>query len=96
MNRALMALAAYNAGSGDLRKFRKHAARHELDPNVWLGNAETGAAAIFGQETVRYVPRDLQNTTSLILLWQRITRGNGPAPLFPAAAANIVSFNNRR
>lgn len=27
-----------------------------LDPNVWFGNVENGAAKIVGRETVQYVP----------------------------------------
>jgi membrane-bound lytic murein transglycosylase MltF len=51
----LMALAAYNAGPGNLKKFRDFASKHGLDPNRWFGNVENGAAAIVGQETVGYI-----------------------------------------
>ncbi|MDM9620868.1 lytic transglycosylase F [Rhizobium sp. AC44/96] len=51
----LMAFAAYNAGPGNLRKFRKKATELGLDPNIWFGNVENGAAAIVGRETVQYV-----------------------------------------
>jgi len=51
----LMALAAYNAGPGNLRKFRDYATKNGLDRNRWFGNVETGAAAIVGQETVGYI-----------------------------------------
>lgn len=54
-NRVLMALAAYNAGPGNLKKFRDRARQNGLDPNKWFGNVETGAAAVVGQETVQYV-----------------------------------------
>jgi membrane-bound lytic murein transglycosylase MltF len=54
-NRVMMALAAYNAGPGNLRKFREQARQNGLDPNKWFGNVETGAAAVIGQETVQYV-----------------------------------------
>lgn len=54
-NRTLMAFAAYNAGPGNLRKFRKLAASSGLDPNVWFGNVEHAAAEIVGRETVQYV-----------------------------------------
>lgn len=54
-NRTLMAFAAYNAGPGNLRKFRKLAAQSGLDPNVWFGNVEHAAAEIVGRETVQYV-----------------------------------------
>jgi membrane-bound lytic murein transglycosylase MltF len=54
-NRTLMAFAAYNAGPGNLRKFRKLAAESGLDPNVWFGNVEHAAADVVGRETVQYV-----------------------------------------
>lgn len=54
-NRVLFAFAAYNAGPGNLRKFRAKAAEMGLDANVWFGNVEHGAAAIVGRETVQYV-----------------------------------------
>lgn len=51
----LFALAAYNAGPGNLRKFRAKATEMGLDPDLWFGNVENGAAAIVGRETVQYV-----------------------------------------
>jgi membrane-bound lytic murein transglycosylase MltF len=54
-DRQLFAFAAYNAGPGNLRKFREKAKTMGLDPNVWFGNVENGAAAIVGRETVQYV-----------------------------------------
>ena len=53
--RVLFALAAYNAGPGNLKKFRAFAAEHGLKPTVWFGNVENGAAAIIGYETVQYI-----------------------------------------
>jgi membrane-bound lytic murein transglycosylase MltF len=55
VNRTLMAFAAYNAGPGNLRKFRAYAKKSGKDPNVWFQNVEYGAARIVGQETVSYV-----------------------------------------
>jgi len=53
--KVLMTLAAYNAGPGNLERFREKARQNGLNPNVWFGNVEHGAAAIVGQETVQYV-----------------------------------------
>jgi|EndMetStandDraft_7_1072992.scaffolds.fasta_scaffold02215_4 membrane-bound lytic murein transglycosylase MltF len=53
--RVFMALAAYNAGPGNLRKFRDYAVKHGFNANVWFDNVENGAAAVVGRETVQYV-----------------------------------------
>jgi membrane-bound lytic murein transglycosylase MltF len=55
LNRTLMTFAAYNAGPGNLRKFRRLAQKSGLDPNQWFGNVEHAAARIVGRETVDYV-----------------------------------------
>jgi len=55
MNKTLMAFAAYNAGPGNLRKFRRLAEKSGLDHNVWFGNVEHAAARVVGRETVDYV-----------------------------------------
>jgi membrane-bound lytic murein transglycosylase MltF len=55
VNRMLMAFAAYNAGPGNLMKFRRLAKKSGNDPNVWFQNVEYAAARIVGEETVRYV-----------------------------------------
>lgn len=54
-NRVLFAFAAYNAGPGNLRKFRRIAEQHGLNPNIWFGNVEHAAAQVVGRETVQYV-----------------------------------------
>ncbi|MBD9372684.1 lytic transglycosylase F [Rhizobium sp. ARZ01] len=54
-DRQLFAFAAYNAGPGNLKKFRKKAEELGLDPNVWFGNVENAASSIVGRETVQYV-----------------------------------------
>ncbi|MCZ8260640.1 MAG: transporter substrate-binding domain-containing protein [Beijerinckiaceae bacterium] len=53
--RMLMTLAAYNAGPGNLRKFRRLAREKGLDPDRWFGNVEHAAAMVVGRETVQYV-----------------------------------------
>jgi membrane-bound lytic murein transglycosylase MltF len=54
-DKVLMTLAAYNAGPGNLTRFREKARQNGFNPNIWFGNVEHGAAAIVGQETVQYV-----------------------------------------
>lgn len=54
-NQTLFAFAAYNAGPGNLKKFRAKAQEMGLDPKIWFGNVENAAAAIIGRETVQYV-----------------------------------------
>jgi len=46
LDRMLLTLAAYNAGPNNLKKFRATARKMGLDPNVWFGNVENGAAKI--------------------------------------------------
>ncbi|TDQ82315.1 membrane-bound lytic murein transglycosylase MltF [Dongia mobilis] len=54
-SRTLMTFAAYNAGPGNLRKFRRLADKEGRDPNRWFDNVEVAAAKIVGAETVQYV-----------------------------------------
>ena len=54
-NQMLMALAAYNAGPGNLRSFRKITKDMGLNENIWFKNVERGAAKKVGIETVQYV-----------------------------------------
>lgn len=55
MNKTLMTFAAYNAGPGNLRKFRALAEKSGLNKNIWFGNVEQAAAQMVGRETVDYV-----------------------------------------
>jgi membrane-bound lytic murein transglycosylase MltF len=55
VDRVLMTFAAYNAGPGNLRRFRREAVRMGLDPNQWFNHVEQAAARLIGQETVQYV-----------------------------------------
>ena len=49
------ALAAYNAGPGRVRRWRREAAEHGTDPDVWFGGVENLALERVGFEPVRYV-----------------------------------------
>jgi membrane-bound lytic murein transglycosylase MltF len=55
LDKALFALASYNAGAGRISKLRQEAARRKLDPNIWFHNVELVAAEKIGAETVTYV-----------------------------------------
>jgi soluble lytic murein transglycosylase-like protein len=55
LNKTLFAVAAYNAGPARIAQLRAEAREQGLDPNVWMQNVETVAAARIGDETVKYV-----------------------------------------
>jgi membrane-bound lytic murein transglycosylase MltF len=55
LNRHLFALAAYNAGPGNLRKLRREAMEKGMNPNEWFNNVEILAAHYIGIEPVQYV-----------------------------------------
>jgi membrane-bound lytic murein transglycosylase MltF len=88
VDRTLLTFAAYNAGPGNLRKFRRRAAQMGLDPNVWFDNVEVAAARIVGPETVHYVGNIYKYYVAYRLASQqgedRLGRPPHPAP----AAAN--------
>ncbi|AIL61044.1 lytic transglycosylase F [Pseudomonas alkylphenolica] len=54
-DKTLMTFAAYNAGPGNLRKFRALAQKPGLNQNIWFENVEYATAQIVGRETVDYV-----------------------------------------
>ncbi len=82
-DRQLFAFAAYNAGPGNLRKFRQKATSMGLDPNVWFGNVENGAAAIVGRETVQYVSNIYKYYVAYSLLMQRMDEHDRAGALPP-------------
>ncbi len=82
-DRQLFAFAAYNAGPGNLRKFRQKATSMGLDPNVWFGNVENGAAAIVGRETVQYVSNIYKYYVAYSLLVQRMDEHGRAGRLSP-------------
>jgi membrane-bound lytic murein transglycosylase MltF len=55
LDKALFAIASYNAGAGRVSGLRKEAAKRGLDPNIWFHNVEYIAAEKIGAETVTYV-----------------------------------------
>ncbi|WP_340669012.1 lytic transglycosylase F [Phyllobacterium sp.] len=71
-DRQLMAFAAYNAGPGNLNKFRNRAKQMGLDPNIWFGNVENSAADIVGRETVQYVSNIFEYYVAYSMLVERL------------------------
>ncbi|MCU7547887.1 lytic transglycosylase F [Chitinophagaceae bacterium LB-8] len=55
LNVHLFALAAYNAGPGNVRKLRREAMEKGLNANEWFNNVEILAAQHIGVEPVQYV-----------------------------------------
>lgn len=55
LDRALLSLAAYNAGPTAIGRARREAARRKLDPNRWFDHVERVVAERIGRETVTYV-----------------------------------------
>ena len=53
--RTLFTMAAYNAGPNRIRRLRKEAVVHGLDPNKWFNNVEYIVASTVGHEPVEYV-----------------------------------------
>ena len=66
-----MTLAAYNAGPGNLRKFRRIARERGLNPDIWFNNVEQGAAHTVGRETVQYVANIYKYYLTYQLLTER-------------------------
>lgn len=68
--RAFFAVAAYNAGSNNIRKARELAAKMGFDPNKWFYNVEMAAAKLVGSETFLYV-RNVYKYYITYDVWQR-------------------------
>jgi len=82
LNRTLFAFAAYNAGPARIAQLRAEAQELGLDPNVWLQNVETVAAARIGTETVRYV----SNIYNYYVSW-KLRRISGTPSTTPPASS---------
>ena len=54
-NRALFALASYNAGPGRIAQMREQGKKRGLDPDQWFNNVELVVAEKVGIETTTYV-----------------------------------------
>lgn len=73
-SKVLMTFAAYNAGPGNLNKFRRLAEKSGLNPNIWFDNVEIAASRIVGQETVQYVSNIYKYYVAYELIAQRQAR----------------------
>ncbi|WP_170182145.1 lytic transglycosylase F [Phreatobacter stygius] len=87
-NRTLFAFAAYNAGPGNLRRFRARAKAEGLNPDVWFNNVEQAAALIVGRETPQYVSNIYKYYTAYRMLAERERdQARGTTAPDPAAAS---------
>ncbi len=85
LNRTYFSFAAYNAGPGNIRRMRRLAQEHGLDPNVWFDNVELVTLQHIGREPVQYV----SNISKYYLAYRLYTdsvRVNAPAATPPAPA----------
>jgi membrane-bound lytic murein transglycosylase MltF len=80
VNQTLLAFAAYNAGPGNLRKIRRVTSEMGLNPNVWFGNVEHGAAKVIGRETLQYVSNIYKYYIAYSLIAEQEMRREGNAP----------------
>jgi len=76
-NRFFFALAAYNAGPGRVRKYRKRAPKLGYDSNKWIGNVERVALRSGNLETVMYVRNILNYTMAYKTAYEQSLRRGG-------------------
>ena len=74
LNKALFAIASYNAGPNRIRALRKETAQHGLNPNVWFDNVERLAAERIGRETVQYVSNIYKYYIAYTLVQEDVAR----------------------
>ena len=96
LNKALMALASYNAGPKRLRQLRRETAKRGLDPNLWFGNVERVASERIGRETVTYVSNIYKYYIAYRLITeQREQRAEAKAAGRPSEHAALVGTSRR-
>jgi membrane-bound lytic murein transglycosylase MltF len=86
LNKALFAMASYNAGPARVSRLRRRASAVGLDGNKWFGNVEVMAARDIGRETVQYVSNIYKYYISYTLISQQAnnrTRARGGASSSP-------------
>jgi membrane-bound lytic murein transglycosylase MltF len=77
--KVLLVFATYNAGPGNLKRFRAKAQKAGFNPNVWFGNVEYGAAAVVGQETVQYIGNICKYYFIYSMILQKQAKEEAPA-----------------
>lgn len=79
-NQVLFALAAYNAGPGNIRKSRARAEKMGLDPNLWFNNVEIATAKAVSSEPVIYVRNIFKYAVDLRLSQAMLEKREEAAP----------------
>lgn len=73
-DRFYFTLAAYNAGPGNLKKFRKRASELGYDPNKWFENVERAALRSGNLESVMYVRNIVNYTMAYQTAYEQVLR----------------------
>jgi membrane-bound lytic murein transglycosylase MltF len=74
LNKALFAIASYNAGPNRIRELRKEAAARHLNPNLWFDNVERVVSEKIGRETVQYVSNIYKYYIAYTLVQEDVAR----------------------
>ena len=76
-NRFFFALAGYNAGPGNVNKYRRQAKKLGYDPNIWFGNVERAALRYNNLETVNYIHNILNYTLAYKTAYEKALHRKG-------------------
>jgi membrane-bound lytic murein transglycosylase MltF len=76
-NRFFFALAGYNAGPGNVNKYRRRAEKLGYDRNVWFGNVERACLRYNNLETVNYIRNILNYTLAYKTAYEKALHREG-------------------